>query len=110
MLKERRIDVLPMLQIFACLLWLILSLEPDPVSAADRRMSGARSIASNVSNAHGQTGEGVKGKYDDALHGDFSSISSRGTSNKNSRMTRRRSLWVRTPRRARYIHEAVLFP
>jgi hypothetical protein len=42
------------------------------VGAADRRLEGAKIYRQLCSKCHGRNGDGVKGKYDDALHGDWS--------------------------------------
>jgi len=49
--------------------WLFVNV---PTQAAESRTAGPSIFRQHCAKCHGRTGEGVKGKYDDALHGDWS--------------------------------------
>jgi len=53
---------------------LVLAFCSDPVSlcGAERRPAGRDIYRKQCTSCHGKSGNGVKGKYDDALHGDWS--------------------------------------
>ena len=57
-------------QKFACLLMLCLTLSQSRLAGADRTLTGREIFAQRCAKCHGRNGQGVKGKYDDALHGD----------------------------------------
>ena len=66
-MRLRRSRVLVWLALFAG-----VSLFPGVRAGAERRLSGQVIYRQQCAKCHGKTGEGVKGKYDDALHGDWS--------------------------------------
>jgi len=53
------------------LLWLAVSLGQSEAAPVDRRPSGRDIYRQQCAKCHGRSGQGVKGKYDDALHGDW---------------------------------------
>lgn len=58
-----------------CLVWLLvlgLVLNQPELRGAERRASGRQIYRQLCVKCHGRNGEGMKGKYDDALHGDWS--------------------------------------
>src|SRR6266487_2130814 len=57
---------------FAALLMLGLLLAQSQLDAAERQPSGQLIYKQLCARCHGNNGGGVKGKYDDALHGDWS--------------------------------------
>jgi hypothetical protein len=59
-------------RVLAALLLLSAVHEGFLLQAADRPPNGPRIYRSQCAKCHGRSGEGVKGKYDDALHGDWS--------------------------------------
>ncbi len=64
-------------QRFPCLVWLpllalALALSSPPLPAAEKRLSGREIYRQQCAKCHGREGQGVKGKYDEALHGDRS--------------------------------------
>ncbi|PYI80332.1 MAG: hypothetical protein DME26_21785 [Verrucomicrobia bacterium] len=59
------------LQRLACLPLLCLWLSQQDALGADRRLTGREIFRQLCVKCHGRNGEGVKGKYDDALHGDW---------------------------------------
>src|SRR6185369_7164797 len=54
------------------LLVLCLWLGPSESRSAERPLSGREIFRQQCAKCHGRNGEGVKGKYNDALHGDWS--------------------------------------
>lgn len=57
---------------FACAATLGLAAVPAELHSAETRSPGAALYKEHCVRCHGKNGEGVKGKYDDALHGDWS--------------------------------------
>lgn len=60
------------IQSAAVLLALGLVLNPSRLQGAERRLAGRDIFRQQCARCHGRGGEGVKGKYDEALHGDWS--------------------------------------
>ena len=60
----------PIIQFFAWLPMLCLALSQSQFVSADRRLTGREIFTQRCAKCHGRSGEGVKGKYEDALHGD----------------------------------------
>ena len=55
--------------------WLLLTLLVSDVTrlgASGRQLTGREDFAQQRAKCHGRNGEGVKGKYSEALHGDWS--------------------------------------
>ncbi len=59
-------------RLFALPLLTFLFLCPRPLDAAEPAAAGREVYRQHCVSCHGKSGEGVKGKYDDALHGDWS--------------------------------------
>src|ERR1041385_7976287 len=57
---------------FASCLVLCLGLNQPGLQGAERRANGREIFRQQCAKCHGRTGDGVKGKYDDALQGDWS--------------------------------------
>ena len=55
-----------------CVALLGLALRPAPLTGAEPSTAGREIYRKQCANCHGKKGEGVKGKYDDVLHGDWS--------------------------------------
>ena len=55
-----------------CVALLGLALRPAPLTGAEPSTAGREVYRKQCVSCHGKKGEGVKGKYDDVLHGDWS--------------------------------------
>jgi len=55
-----------------CLVAICFALGPHGLIAAEQTPDGRAIFRQHCAKCHGKNGEGVKGKYDDALHGDWS--------------------------------------
>jgi mono/diheme cytochrome c family protein len=60
------------IQAIAILIAICLGLAPGCLVAAEQVPEGRALYRQHCAKCHGKNGEGVKGKYDDALHGDWS--------------------------------------
>ncbi|HEY2951906.1 MAG TPA: PA14 domain-containing protein [Verrucomicrobiae bacterium] len=61
-------------QVYCFAFWplLCLGLSQPALQGAERRANGRDIFRQQCAKCHGRSGDGVKGKYDDALHGDWS--------------------------------------